>query len=316
MSAVIIHTGLHKAASTWLQKVWFPAVTRNYHKFGREELDALQQAKGYDPQYLKNIITRFTLNDAEPVILSHEELSGHPHGYEGIDPEDVIKNIGKSVPEAKIIFITRNQKDYMNSLYTYRVSIKGMESRPILDFLYGEFDLGLRGKMTGLGDLAESYVKKFGKKNVLALPVELLKTDRDAFLSALAEFIGIAPPDIEDRPQKANISIKKAGTLERLAEWNEWFQGVYERLNEAGRKPLADFLRLRFYDFKKFIAPQLEKWDKSDGKITVPDTIWNDILPDILACNDKLQSLCAFDLEELGYDVGLVKEKKAVRAVR
>src|SRR5690606_29127740 len=68
------------------------------------------------------------------LLISHERLSGHSHGYGVVDAHRVLANLKAVFPDARIIAVVRNQLDFLLSLYCFRVAVRGEEHRSFQDF--------------------------------------------------------------------------------------------------------------------------------------------------------------------------------------
>jgi len=151
MESQVIHIGYHKSASTFLQKQVFPFLPINYLFFAgenREYLDLIESENNPNPELIHSWVAReisrkYPTGKHDVTVLSHEELSGHPHGYKSISPFTTAKNLKRTFPDAKILIIIRNQLDYLTSIYTFRVAIKGYEIRNFSSFLGEEEEKGL-----------------------------------------------------------------------------------------------------------------------------------------------------------------------------
>lgn len=198
MNSTLIHIGYHKSASTYLQKKFFPRLEANYvflsgHK--RAILDLVESEFGFD----ENKLTSWVKNEAqrhlrEPLydltLISHEELSGHPHGHNSVNPFITASNFKCAFPTAKILVIIRNQFEYLRSIYAYRVVVKGRETRRFFQFLSDEGELGLFEKLE-YDQLVNHYIELFGMENVLVLPLELLSNSVENFCNLICDFIEV-----------------------------------------------------------------------------------------------------------------------------
>ncbi len=130
---VLIHVGLHKTASTFLQHKVFPLFTQ-YEFLGKSYLgynsafnrliygdDTLYQGSAIR-QELRLIYNRIVSTSASGLILSEEELSGHPE-YNYLNRGAVARRLAENFPNAEILLVLRGQLDMICSLYNQFVKV-------------------------------------------------------------------------------------------------------------------------------------------------------------------------------------------------
>lgn len=118
---IIIHIGLHKTASTFLQTYVFPRfdnctlLTRPFTQYN-EAFNRLQYADDtlYDKSQIESIIESIQTSN---IILSDENLSGKLFFYNALNRSLIAKRLCELFPEAKIVIVLRNQMDFINSAY-------------------------------------------------------------------------------------------------------------------------------------------------------------------------------------------------------
>ena len=323
----LIHVGLHKAASTFLQQKVFPHVEADYvflagHR--RRLLDAVEGRAGeFDPDWLReqvqrHLVERHAGNFApkRSLILSHEELSGHLHGHRCVDPSIVTENLHAAYPEARILLILRNPMHYLRSLYTYRVTTKGMESRSLTRFLDEEGKAGLFDKLE-YDRLIAVYDRIFGPDRVTVLPMELLTDHAEVFLDRVFRSAGV--PSVDVAP---GARVNKSSSHARVIAW--W------RLNNAMLRPVprtlaklpaplnAPDMRLRYayYAMQRQINPWLER--RFGGPKVRIDTYapYAELRERFARSNARTQRRLAKDglpasLAELGYPVAVQSQPMA-----
>jgi hypothetical protein len=202
-------------------------------------------------------------------LISNEELSGHSHGYGLIDPFVTARNLAAAFPDARIVAVVRNQFDYLLSLYCYRVAVRGHEYRSLARFVAEDLADGLK-KHLEYDRLIREYVRLFGRERVRVLPLEMLRTDPDAFLRHLTDFIGRTPASPISR-QSSNESTRHAFTVNFWRPFNYLFAlALRLALILSARNP-ADFdarrqkmypflkLRYRYYQFKRAATKRLAR---------------------------------------------------------
>ncbi|MDH3974329.1 MAG: sulfotransferase [Deltaproteobacteria bacterium] len=314
MDNIIIHVGFHKSASTFLQETVFTHLPVNYVFFAgkqREMLDMVESLECFDPialhKWVNNEVNQEYGNEKRRVtVLSHEELSGHPHGHESIDPLLVAKNLKKTFPKARILIVIRNQFSYLSSIYTFRVSSKGVESRNFDSFLDEEGKLGLFDHLE-YDKLIKHYMDLFGKENIHILPMEGLKKSPESFISSLCDFLQV-PYQSFETSQYINKSSKNLAVL-TIWRFINYFFGIFLKLLmffTGTKEKLYYFRRLRygFYGIKQWSSPVLEKFLKNRGNIDIkryPE--YNQLFKRYAKTNASLNKLTGLDLKEYGYPV-------------
>lgn len=270
MSHTLIHVGLHKSASTFLQQNVFPRVEADYvflagHQ--RRLIDAVEGRAGdFSPRWLRDQVRghlaerRVAYVPGERnLILSHEELSGHPHGHRCVDPELVADNLHAAYPDARILLILRNPLHYLRSLYTYRVTTKGMESRGLSRFLDEEGRAGLFEKLE-YDRLIDVYDRVFGRDRVTVLPMELLADHAEVFLDRVFRAAGV--PSVEVSPgARVNTSSSHARVIGWWRPINAVLRPVPRTLAKMPAPLNALDMRLRYtyYRMQRRINPWLER---------------------------------------------------------
>jgi hypothetical protein len=201
---VAFHIGYHKTATSWLQQTYFP---------NHPEIQALCDSRApwndpflsyligtpdskFDSQKCARILRETVSSSTDSgskrsYIVSAERLSGHPISG-GFDNFRIAERIYSIAPQAKIIIVVREQTKMISSVYKQMVGegypghLEDMLSwkrwkATGFDLSYFEYDL-----------LVSKYFSLFGKQNVLTLPYELMRKDRETFLQLLCQFIGIS----------------------------------------------------------------------------------------------------------------------------
>jgi len=315
MSTIAIHIGFHKSASTYLQENVFPKFEVNYFFLlgpageSRKYVDLIQLQKNFDPNRFKACIEkeinyRFGDRLHEITLLSHEELSGHPHGYEKVDPYKVARNIKITYPQAKIIIVIRNQFEYLTSLYAYRVAIKGQETRGFEKFIEEEGHAGLFNKLE-YHRLVGYYIELFGKTNVLVLPMELLRNNQVSFNNALADFIG-AKQVFVNNARNSNKSTDIAILILFWRAINVYFNIFLNILRKLKISTREEFeykkLRYIFYFIKRKSSSMLSRVFRHSRRININYCkFYDSLFVKYGKSNEKLSEIVEFDLCRFNY---------------
>jgi hypothetical protein len=326
---IVIHIGWHKAASTFLQNGLFRQIGANYQPlaafpaelreaFGTAPslIDYVEMEEGFDPELLRTAtLPRDAGGGGGLTQESNEELSGHSHGFDLIDPFVTARNLAAAFPDARIVAVVRNQFDYLLSLYCYRVAVRGHEHRSLARFVAEDLADGLQ-KHLEYDRLIGEYTRLFGPERVRVLPLEMLRADPEAFLRQLTDFIGRTPSTAISR-QSSNESTRHAFTVNFWRPFNYLFS-VALRLAlilsarnpadfDARRRKMYPFLKLRYryYQFKRAATKRLARlpWSR---RLTAEDVPGRDALEACWAdSNGRLEAfgVLACSLKDYGYPV-------------
>lgn len=211
---ILVHVGLHKCGSTWLQKEVFCRPDYGFTApWGAMSHMAVTEFVTQDPLCFDPAITRGKFDSAlhdgpadTPVaVISHEALSSRPHHGVYYAPH-VADRLHQTFPRAKVLLIFREQASIIYSLYGEHIRNGGRHS-------FAQF-IGTGNEPPGWTTLCrlsffeydrllQMYRDVFGVENVLALPLELMKADPDAFTGQLFGFLDL-PVQRPDTAQKSN----------------------------------------------------------------------------------------------------------------
>lgn len=214
MPRQIVHIGQRKTGSTWLQEIFHIASAMGVFAYEREAIwrwnrkHDWKSATQADYDELTELVAQYADKDA---VISLEGLSMRP-------PEAVIGAIAAGLPEAKILMVTRNPRDYLLSSFTNNV-ISGKSAG--VDEFASKFgghlkrSHDLRGWKAASDDI-------FGKNQIQFLPYELLQEDASAYLKEVSKVIG---EDLEPFRIETNRNAAPPGSvLEVLRRINAEFE--------------------------------------------------------------------------------------------
>jgi hypothetical protein len=188
--AVVIHPGMHKTGTTFLQWNVFHFVDANYlwHIFYKSWLkDVLNPKKKPDYKKIKKKFSRILSRD-KVNIISEENI--YTYQFSKKDDRFIrLERIKKIFPEAKIIFGIRDKEENLASWYVEYVAVGG-----VLDFE------GFLEKHMNVDKLDyEPYIKKlqkyYGKENVFVYSMDDLRRDQDGLIKNICKFIDVDPPE-------------------------------------------------------------------------------------------------------------------------
>lgn len=203
---VLVHVGLHKCASTWLQQNMFdnPRIGL-VSPWGRLASIAVSEFVNVDPLAFDAGVTRRRLAEAASpaacdglAVLSHEALSSRPHQGQYYAPY-VAERLGAVFGNARILVILREQRSMIKSLYGEHLRNGGRSS--LREFL------GTGHEPPGFGGVCKlsffeydrligMYRAAFGSDRVLALPMEMLSRSPDDFIARICGFVGCQPVEL------------------------------------------------------------------------------------------------------------------------
>jgi len=194
MAQCIVHIGLHKTATTWLQRHLFPLVT-SHRVVPRDVIqDALirQHAFTFDPERARRGLQ---LRPGESVLLSEEHLSGDVFsgGFRGSLGRELARRIRATLPEAEIVVFFRRQPDIIASTYSQYVGIGGSHGlsrflfHPGLEWYVPAFDFDHFDYRKWI----ECYAAEFGRERLHLFLYEDFAADNRAFVASFTERLGL-----------------------------------------------------------------------------------------------------------------------------
>jgi hypothetical protein len=268
---VVIHVGMPKTATTFLQAALFPQIPDAFYYDKDPELGRLIFNMPFSHPHFTDLapyracIERVARERPErTMLISHESLSGHPW-FNFENHENDAATLRALFPDAKILVTIRRQDTFLESLYSH--SIHMGFAQPLdrfLNYRDGEFDKYHynRGLNVDVGRLDLSYLvgvyeQLFGRANVLVLPYEMIAKQRAEFLERFFAFSGCEPvtPDwdlTERMPQVIGRSL--SNRTSRLARaLNPLFKTVES--NGFGFFPRTYLLRALYRFDRSFAKP-------------------------------------------------------------
>jgi hypothetical protein len=201
---LLIHTGYHKTATTWMQQVLFHSKA-GYHRLmsHADVFDHITRPVplAFDPGPVRGLLSERASTAPENAVnvISSELLSGNPF-YGGRDSRDFAERLHQIAPQAKILITIREQIAMAASLYMQYLSRGGcltMEAfftqRPAPG--YFSFD----PCHLEFHRLIGYYHTLFGFENVLVLTQESLRHDVRGFSDRISRFCGHSTEISDDR---------------------------------------------------------------------------------------------------------------------
>ncbi|MFN2628025.1 MAG: sulfotransferase [Gaiellaceae bacterium] len=227
------------------------------------------------------------------LLISNEGISGNLWG----DPTG-LRNAGRLsqvLPDARILFVVRNQPEMIASIYGQYVNEGGHGT--FAEFLAGDIE-GPSFDFTSLeyDRLAAGYIDLFGRDNVFVALYEDLRRDPDAFVDAIAAFFGTSrPPRIEHT--RVNVSLS-AGPILALRLWNRAFRVSTFNPTPAvkalrGGRTVRNVLQEVVDPILRPVTPSLREQKRQALEA------WG--IEKYAASNTRLSKLCGRSLRELRY---------------
>ncbi|MBL8893463.1 MAG: sulfotransferase, partial [Rhizobiales bacterium] len=228
-SEVLVHVGLPKTGTTWLQDhvfannalgFWGPAQHEDTPKqqtkaFGRLlYLDAnkrLIAEDDFDSAALRDQLEGIMVPEGLVPVVSNERLSGHPLSN-AFDRATLARRIKDVFPHARIFVTIREQRSMILSSYFQYLKYGGWRS------LDGFLNPPCDGRLPALqldvwsyGRLAQLYYTLFGRERVLILPYEMFVRDPAGYVSRICEFAGVSkaeklPYETKSNPRRAHVA--------------------------------------------------------------------------------------------------------------
>lgn len=190
----LIHIGFYRTASSWLQKHNFQPAS-GYQQlldpFGTQLLLIDPSPFSYSPQNTLQTVEQqvpANLLENKQAVVTAETLSGDIMcgGYDAKQNADRLKS---TWPQAKVLLVTREQKQLIRSMYKTMVvwglphGIKHLLSPPD-PRTAPQFNLDF----VRFGRLAEYHASLYGAENLLVLPYELFQDKPRDFLNRVHRF--------------------------------------------------------------------------------------------------------------------------------
>ncbi len=308
---VFVHIGLSKCASTYLQKIIFPGIGNYSDVASSPDEDKYHLLRpGMKPEEYRRIVAKHMVNpipESKWLVISCEDYTELLFkGFADVffkwksmqrelyhfSNAVITENIARTYPQARIIVVIREQLDWAVS--RYKMIYRGGKTSSSIDDLLSE-------PLEGYDIMIERYQNRFGKENVLVLPLEMMRHDRANFIKSITGFIGTdfktVAPDIK---VNAAPDLKHTVEYERLKNrWRlnirhafwltppvQFIMQVMARLLVAFLKP---FFILRYGASKYNVSPSAETIQR--------------LKPVLESSNRRLEKLTGLNLAQYGYFV-------------
>ena len=309
INRVLVHIGFHKTGTSWLQDEVFDKKDGDFHPISKLAhhfvfdqdgfiLNSFDMNETVIREELQKVLKNTPLSSERMPVMSYERLSGSPFagGVNGNSHAARIKNV---FPQAKILIVIRKQADVILSGYFQYLT--GGGTLGIDKYLYSKQN-GLRPFFTGnhyhYHHIVSGYQGLFGKKQVLVLPYELFRLDKQAYLERIARFTGQ-----EIKVQEVDTKVYRNKGEHQFTRYHFRFLNTMIKSTELNNfsfwhGALTKGLSWRLLSFGKRLFPA-----SLDQKLKVKlnAKISTYIAGRYEESNQKLNALIDDDLEDYGY---------------
>ena len=294
MTTPLIHIGMPKCGSTWLQKHFFNH-RHGYHRcYGPLESHiAFISPRPFNWVPPQNIGHEHT-GQMVPVITS-ESLVGNPTTG-GDNGETILYRLHKTLPQAKILIVIREQRAMLRSLYQLLVNWGCPYS---VELLLGNKFTGRSPRFSPeflcFDRIIHAYQNTFGKDKVLVLPMELFQQQATTFLESINDFCGIDQgrfPISADTDKRENPT-RSLASLECKRFYNRFIARSSFNVNGFHSPDKIQGTA----NFNPLLPSRIKQWQEIRFKHRI-----DSLLGDYYArSNDNSQQLTGIDLRHLGY---------------
>lgn len=299
MAQPLIHIGLHKTGTTWMQRRLFVDEEIGFAMpwpRGREYAAKLlvnAPPFSFDAEATRQAFAQGMAECEQrgvvPVI-SHENLSGRP--VEGIyDGKAIADRLHEAFPEGRVLITIREQRSMMKSLYRQYIRQDG-DGGPEHFFEqsdYGEtFFQRCRVHHLEYHHIIRYYQQLFSAGQVLVLPHELLRESATDFARRVCEHVGRSLAK-EPSMERDNVGMR-AGALDAVRRMNRWLPARFSPRRDALEQWLIR--RGKFFDWlfkgekiERRLAAYIQTY--AEGRFT--------------QSNEIASTLIGLDLKQYGY---------------
>ena len=210
---VLVHIGLIKTGSTWLQEhlfgrddtgFWSPSdvamppkarVKAHTYALYQDDLGRLLPDDDFNPADLWEKLEAFVVPANRCAVFSNERLGGHPLSN-GIDRGQICNRIKQVFSNARILIIIREQRSMILSNYMQFLKFGGAQTLRV--YLDGNWDAkspALTFHHFKYDRLIRKYQSVFGPEKVLVLPFEMIGEMPQDFIERICQFSKITAPE-------------------------------------------------------------------------------------------------------------------------
>lgn len=304
---LLIHIGLHKTGTTWLQRrifadpeMGFLSLTKNGQSNEATDAFVTTDPLAFDPAQARArfepLIREADERGLVPVI-SQERLSSDP-SFGGYYFTDVLDRLTETFDDFRLLLTIREQQGMLLALYRQAIRSGGTYSLTQM-IGTGEEPVGwkptIRPEYLMYDRMIEYLRTRLGEDRVCVLPLELMRSDPSDYMRRLLDFTGASTT------KEPGMEAENAG-LSPLATRLSTLTNRFSRPNPLGPDQSWRLkLMRRFYWWFDRIVPK--GWSNGTTKAW-KSTIERRVGDMYANSNRRTSELTGFDLGSMGYDVG------------
>ena len=312
----LIHIGLHKTGTTWLQKNVFGS---GQFGFGHWNTELFERRKyrdvwmdyppDFDAEKLREYFAeRLTTPAGVLPVLSSEKFSGNPF-FGGYERYDIAHRLAKIFPEARVLICIREQRSIIRSSYFQFINAGGMIG--LDDYISGRDTRGPSFRLDHFryDALLELYRTLFGAENVLVLAYEELRRDPLSYVNRLLSFCKLR--QIEEFPVDLLEVVHKSASPTAV--------GIRRRLNLFMRRDYVNGFTPLGSDLGQHVGERICKafdWGIFEASNRKVSKAWDEIIEARTAdfyreSNVRTAELTGIDLRSFGYAMSSKNERSS-----
>lgn len=253
-SSLLMHIGLHKTGSTWLQHQLFSQSKTGFYgptpdsgrgnqvkHIGRmlttDKNGRLLNEDEFDAYEFRDSLSNLMVRHGLCPAISYERLGGHPFSN-GFDRTMLCRRIKAVFPSALILICIREQRSMIMSNYMQYLHYGGWHTldgyiNPQCDARQPALDL----QFWAYHRLISLYLEVFGSERVLVLPYEELAESPNHFINKIREFAALPPQECSidaravnvRKPHFSSYRLRRLGSLRFPSSTNAFFPSVLGR---------------------------------------------------------------------------------------
>lgn len=291
----LLHVGVHKTGSTWLQQHVFPGAQATTYADPLVSAFVGNLLRADDATFhedaFRALVREFDQRGIR-LLISNEALSGAVWRG-GLPGDRAARRLASVIPNAEVVVLVRNQPEMLIALYAQYVNEGG--TRSLGDFLTGDHPgPPLDHDALAYDSVVSAYRDSF-EGHVWVVPYERVRQDPMSFLTELDQryHLGLTEPSL----RRVNVSLSPAG-LAALRAWNRLFRASFFNPDPAlGSLPGGRRVRNLTQQVLDPLFRQLVPERAMEARVEVARahaTTYEQ-------SNARLAKLCDYELSELGY---------------
>jgi len=318
-SDVLVHVGLPKTGTTWLQEHLFanpqlgfwgpdqnePTAKQQTKSFGRLlYLDRHKRLMGeddFDADAIRKQLAPIGVPDGLVPVVSNERLSGHPLSN-AFDRAMLARRVKAVFPQVRIFLCIREQRAMILSSYFQYLKYGGWQS--LNGFLHPPSDGRLPALQLDVWNyerMLRLYHAIFGPERVLVLPYEMFVRDPADYIGRICDFAGARTPErlpfeTRSNPRRAHVAsyyLRWLTCINRSTSANGYFP------HPLGRKTGKFIDRSIKVAVGAMTPASWEKRLENDFKARIESAVGERYRES----NERLAALTGLDLKSYGYRV-------------